>query len=82
MGIVGMLPLLKAAATPAHVSNYRGQRVAVDAYAWLHRGAYSCATELAVGKPADGYALSTPSTSVMMHANGPAPLFVAVCESC
>jgi len=82
MGIVGMLPLLKAAATPAHVSSYRGQRVAVDAYAWLHRGAYSCATELAEGKPADGYARLTPSPSAPHHANGPAPVFAAVCGGC
>ena len=33
-----------------HVSEYRGHRVAVDAYCWLHRGAYSCSAELCEGQ--------------------------------
>jgi exonuclease 1 len=57
MGIAGLLPLLKAAAVRTHVSEYRGQRVAVDAYGWLHRGAYGCAAELAQGLPTDGCVL-------------------------
>ena len=56
MGIAGLLPLLKAAAVRVHVSAYRGQRVAIDAYGWLHRGAYNCAAELAQGVYTDGYA--------------------------
>ena len=36
-----------------HVSAYRGERVAVDGYCWLHRAAYTCAAELAEGRPCD-----------------------------
>lgn len=36
-----------------HVSEYRGHRVAVDAYCWLHRGAYSCSAELCEGQATD-----------------------------
>ena len=53
MGIQGLLPLLKSISDPVHVSSYAGQRVGVDAYAWLHRAAHNCATELALGLPTD-----------------------------
>jgi len=33
---------------------YRGQVAGIDAYAWLYRGSYSCATQLAVGKLNEG----------------------------
>ena len=32
---------------------YRGERVAVDAYSWLHKAAYSCSYELCEGIPTD-----------------------------
>jgi exonuclease 1 len=53
MGIQGLLPILKDITRPVHLSNYRGQRVAVDAYSWLHKGAYSCSRELVEGVPTD-----------------------------
>ncbi|CAI8015979.1 Exonuclease 1 [Geodia barretti] len=46
MGIQGLLPFLKEIQRDVHVSSFRGRRVAVDAYCWLHRGAYSCALQL------------------------------------
>ena len=48
MGIQGLLPQLKSVTTRAHVSKFRGQRAAVDAYVLLHRGAYACAREIVV----------------------------------
>lgn len=53
MGIEGLLPLLKSILRPTHVSAYRGKRVAIDGYAWLHRGSYACAAELTLGIPTD-----------------------------
>ena len=53
MGIQGLLPVLKSITRPLHVSAFRGQRVAVDAYCWLHRGAYTCSRELCEGIPTD-----------------------------
>lgn len=50
MGISGLLPLLKSIQRQRHLSEFGGQTVAVDAYVWLHRGTYACATELATGK--------------------------------
>lgn len=51
MGISGLLPLLKSIQKPVELSKFRDQTLAVDAYGWLHRGAVSCALELAQGKP-------------------------------
>jgi exonuclease-1 len=50
MGIGGLLSLLQPAAVCVHVQAYKGRRVAVDAYAWLHKGAYACAMDLALGR--------------------------------
>lgn len=50
MGISGLLPLLKPIQVRKHLSEYAGQTIAVDAYVWLHRGAYACAPELVTGK--------------------------------
>ena len=46
MGIQGLLPFLKQIQREVHVSSFRGKKVAVDGYCWLHRGAYSCALQL------------------------------------
>jgi exonuclease-1 len=50
MGISGLLPLLKSVQKPTHLSELAGKTIAVDAYVWLHRGAYACAAELVMGK--------------------------------
>ncbi|KLO09954.1 PIN domain-like protein [Schizopora paradoxa] len=55
MGIQGLLPLLKPIQRQRHLSDFSGQTIAVDAYVWLHRGAYGCATELVTGKPTRKY---------------------------
>ncbi|EKM58030.1 uncharacterized protein PHACADRAFT_90326 [Phanerochaete carnosa HHB-10118-sp] len=55
MGISGLLPLLKPIQKHKHLSEYSGQTIAVDAYVWLHRGTYACATDLATGKKTTKY---------------------------
>ncbi|KAI0032416.1 PIN domain-like protein [Vararia minispora EC-137] len=51
MGISGLLPLLKPIQVRRHLDDFRGQTLAIDAYVWLHRGTYNCATDLAQGRP-------------------------------
>lgn len=46
MGIKGLLPFLSAAQRDVNIASFRNQRAAIDAYCWLHRGAYSCALQL------------------------------------
>ncbi|EFX03726.1 exodeoxyribonuclease 1 [Grosmannia clavigera kw1407] len=55
MGISGLLPLLKSIQRPTELKKFSGETFAVDAYGWLHRGAISCAMELAQGKPTRKY---------------------------
>ncbi|KAJ3783490.1 PIN domain-like protein [Lentinula aff. detonsa] len=55
MGIQGLLSALKSIQTTKHLSEFSGQTIAVDAYVWLHKGVFTCATELATGKPTIRY---------------------------
>jgi exonuclease 1 len=55
MGISGLLPVLASITSNVHISELRGKRVAVDAYVWLHRGAYACSMELAQRIPTNKY---------------------------
>ncbi|KAJ3993391.1 PIN domain-like protein [Lentinula boryana] len=55
MGIQGLLSALKSIQTTKHLSEFSGQTIAVDAYVWLHKGVFTCATELATGKPTIKY---------------------------
>lgn len=57
MGISGLLPALKSIQIQKHLSELAGQTVAVDAYVWLHKGIFTCATELATGKPTSRYVI-------------------------
>ncbi|RUS76102.1 hypothetical protein EGW08_016133 [Elysia chlorotica] len=55
MGIQGLLPFLKKIHQPVNISDFKGCTVAVDAYCWLHKGAFSCAEKLAMGEKTDQY---------------------------
>jgi exonuclease 1 len=55
MGINGLLPVLKPICDRKSVSSFSGLRVGVDASSWLHKGAFSCALELATGAPTTRY---------------------------
>ena len=37
------------------MSEFRGKRVAVDGYGWLHKGAYTCSTDLCLKRPTDKF---------------------------
>jgi exonuclease 1 len=57
MGISGLLPLLKSIQVSTHIKHYAGKVVGVDAYVWLHKGAFACAWDLALGNPTKKYLL-------------------------
>ncbi len=38
MGISGLLQVLKPIQTEVHLQKYKGEKIGVDAYVWLHRG--------------------------------------------
>lgn len=55
MGVKGLLALFKDHIRKVNVDVFRGQKVAVDGYAWLHRGALACARQLALKQPASAH---------------------------
>src|SRR5688572_7930512 len=70
MGISGLLPALKSIQKTRHLSEYKGKTIAVDAYVWLHKGVYACATEIATGKATRKcvfYFCVTPSACHSLH---------------
>ncbi|XP_021292273.1 exonuclease 1 [Herrania umbratica] len=46
MGIKDLLRFMKPFIVPVHIKKYAGKRVGIDAYSWLHKGAYSCSMEI------------------------------------
>ena len=46
MGVTNLLSFTASASSEAHVSQFKGGVLAVDASCWLHRGACACADEL------------------------------------
>lgn len=76
MGIPGLLPFLEGAKRQAHVSEFRGERVAVDGYVWLHRGARRCATELATGEETTAFTLFALEMVRMLRFHGVEPVLV------
>ncbi|XP_059303409.1 exonuclease 1 isoform X1 [Lycium ferocissimum] len=53
MGIKDLLRFMKPYVETAHVKKYAGKRVGIDAYSWLHKGAYSCSMELCLNSEGD-----------------------------
>ncbi|SNX85056.1 related to EXO1 - exonuclease which interacts with Msh2p [Melanopsichium pennsylvanicum] len=76
MGIQGLLPLLKEIQTTVHVSTYAGKTLGVDAYVWLHRGAYGCAREIVLGDPTPRYIAHALSRIRMLQHFGVKPYLV------
>eukprot|EP00485_Elphidium_margaritaceum_P009735 CAMPEP_0202708586 /NCGR_PEP_ID=MMETSP1385-20130828/20756_1 /ASSEMBLY_ACC=CAM_ASM_000861 /TAXON_ID=933848 /ORGANISM="Elphidium margaritaceum" /LENGTH=1036 /DNA_ID=CAMNT_0049367593 /DNA_START=62 /DNA_END=3169 /DNA_ORIENTATION=+ len=76
MGIKQLLPQLKDITTDATINSYRGKRVGVDAYVWLHQKAFSCATELCLKQSTDSYVHSFLSEVHFLQQNGVIPVIV------
>lgn len=50
MGINGLLCAVKDTFQRKHLRDYANKTAAIDGYAWLHKGCFSCATQLCMGK--------------------------------
>jgi len=55
MGVSGLLPALRSIQTPISLEKYKGKRLAIDTYAWLHKGVFSCSLQLVLGHPTRAY---------------------------
>ncbi|KAI3682171.1 hypothetical protein L2E82_50105 [Cichorium intybus] len=53
MGIKDLLRFMKPYIEPVHIKKFAGKRVGIDAYSWLHKGAYSCSMELCLNMEGD-----------------------------
>ncbi|KAA8541322.1 hypothetical protein F0562_025285 [Nyssa sinensis] len=53
MGIKDLLRFMKPYVELIHIKKYAGKRVGIDAYSWLHKGAYSCSMELCLNLEGD-----------------------------
>ena len=86
MGIQGLLPVLKNVTQTVHVSKYKGHKVAVDAYCWLHRAAYCCSEEICEGQYTDKYGLPSALVSQpkqpVTDATSLAGMWSFVCKRC
>lgn len=76
MGIQGLLPLLKSVTDNAHVRDYAGLNVGVDALCWLHKAVYGCAMALATGKPTSAHIRYCEERLDLLLAHGVRPYFV------
>jgi len=76
MGISGLLPALQPITKDIHIRSYANQRVAIDGYAWLHRGAYSCSQELCLGIPTIKYITFFMNLIDMLKSNKVIPIVV------
>src|SRR5690242_2404890 len=63
MGITGLLPVLASIGRAVTLEELRGRRVAVDAYVWLHKAAFTCASEICLDLPTDKSASHPASAS-------------------
>ncbi|KAH0790587.1 XPG I-region family protein [Histomonas meleagridis] len=46
MGVQNLLPLLSSVSKRMNLSEFKGKRIAIDGFVWLHRSAISCAKQL------------------------------------
>jgi len=51
MGIQNLLQFLKPLYKEKNICEFKGEKVAVDCYVWLHRAIYTCGRELAENIP-------------------------------
>lgn len=55
MGIQGLLPELKAITQTTRLAELSGQTCGVDTYSWIHRGVFSCATDICLERETSAY---------------------------
>eukprot|EP00048_Salpingoeca_helianthica_P020639 m.7625 g.7625 ORF g.7625 m.7625 type:complete len:803 (+) comp5069_c0_seq1:158-2566(+) len=76
MGITGLLQALQPIATDLNIAALANKAVAIDAYCWLHRGAYACAMELAQNIKTDVFVNYCMKRAAMMIHHKVRPVFV------
>lgn len=55
MGIQGLLPELRSITQTTSLEELSGLKCGVDTYSWIHKGVFSCAMDICLGKPTTAY---------------------------
>lgn len=55
MGVTGLLPVLKPIQETTTLERYRGKKLAIDTYAWLHKASFCCAEDIVLKRPTKAY---------------------------
>ena len=76
MGVSGLHHQLKTGQKKINVGELRGKTLALDGHALLHRGALSCAEQLAEGEPTTRYAHFAVQRVQMLTNKGITPIVV------
>ncbi|XP_044739506.1 exonuclease 1 [Chrysoperla carnea] len=76
MGIQGLITFVKEATENIQLEKIRGSRVAIDSYCWLHKGAFGCASKLAIGEKTDQYVRYCMNLIEMLTYHGITPIMV------
>eukprot|EP01135_Chromosphaera_perkinsii_P005329 Nk52_evm10s343 gene=Nk52_evmTU10s343 len=76
MGIQGLLPMLKSIEDRTTIAEFAGQTVGIDVSCWLHKGAFACALDLAMGNPTEVYINYVFKRIALLQANRVKPFVV------
>ena len=77
MGIKGLRNALSQnQVRQAHISELAGKKVVCDGFAWLHKGAFGCAMQLALGQPTERYVEYCMHLARLLRHNKVTPIIV------
>ena len=76
MGIKGLWKEVQPVCRPAHISQFRGQRVGVDAYCWLHRAVLASTVPLSTDRPDDKFIALFVSRVELLQRYGVTPVVI------
>ncbi len=76
MGIEGLLQALKPITKKTHIRAYAHKTAAIDASAWLYKGAYSCSWELSQGFNTSAYMHFAFNMIRLLQLHSVSPIFV------
>eukprot|EP00762_Andalucia_godoyi_P004994 ANDGO_01484.mRNA.1 Exonuclease 1 len=76
MGVTGLLKVLSPITDFTKISEFKGKRIAIDGYSWLHKGSYGCALELCKNIPTNQFVNYFVSRLKLLHDFGITPVVV------
>lgn len=76
MGIIDLLMMTSNLFINKHISDYKGKRVGIDSYVWLHRSVYGDNLSMAFGENEDAYLIYLRKCVDLLLKNGVTPIFV------